>query len=94
MPATKFELKMGGATRAAFGKALVELGRENPNVVVCDADLSKSTNTAGFAKEFPERFFLLRYCRSEHGGHRRRPGVERQGGVCFQLLLLCVEQGL
>ncbi len=57
MPATKFELKMGGATRAAFGKALVELGRENPNVVVCDADLSKSTNTAGFAKEFPERFF-------------------------------------
>ena len=35
---------------------LVELGRENPNVVVCDADLSKSTNTAGFAKEFPDRF--------------------------------------
>ena len=58
MPATaKFELKMGAATRAAFGKALVELGRENPNVVVCDADLSKSTNTAGFAKEFPDRFF-------------------------------------
>ena len=56
MPATKFELKMGAATRAAFGKALVELGRENPNVVVCDADLSKSTNTAGFAKEFPDRF--------------------------------------
>jgi len=57
MTQTKFELKMGGATRAAFGKALVELGRENSNVVVCDADLSKSTNTAGFAKEFPERFF-------------------------------------
>ena len=57
MTQTKFELKMGGATRAAFGKALVELGRENPNVVVCDADLSKSTNTAGFAKEFPDRFF-------------------------------------
>ena len=54
---TKFELKMGAATRAAFGKALVELGRENQNVVVCDADLSKSTNTAGFAKEFPDRFF-------------------------------------
>lgn len=54
---TKFELKLGQATRAAFGKALVELGRENPDVVVCDADLSKSTNTAGFAKEFPDRFF-------------------------------------
>jgi transketolase len=51
-----FELKLGPATREAFGKALVELGRENQNVVVLDADLSKSTYTAGFAKEFPARF--------------------------------------
>lgn len=54
---TKFELKLGAATREAFGKALVELGRSTPSVVVLDADLSKSTYTAGFAKEFPERFF-------------------------------------
>ena len=54
---TKFELKPGAATREAFGKALVELGRSNPAVVVLDADLSKSTYTAGFAKEFPNRFF-------------------------------------
>ena len=54
--ATKYELKMGSATREAFGKALVELGKKNPNVVALDADLSKSTMTAGFAKEFPERF--------------------------------------
>lgn len=47
------------ATRDAYGKALVELGRSNPNVVVLDADLSKSTKTAGFAKEFPERFFQM-----------------------------------
>ena len=40
---TKFELKPGPATREAFGKALVELGRENRDIVVCDADLSKST---------------------------------------------------
>ena len=53
----KFELKMGGATRDAYGKALAELGRKNPNIVVLDADLSKSTKTAIFAKEFPERFF-------------------------------------
>src|SRR6266850_5731737 len=53
---TKYELKLGPATREAFGKALVELGRQNPNVVALDADLSKSTYTAGFAKEFPERF--------------------------------------
>ena len=53
---TKYELKLGLATREAFGKALVELGRSNPSVVVLDADLSKSTYTAGFAKEFPDRF--------------------------------------
>src|SRR6201988_4745318 len=53
----KYELKLGPATREAFGKALVELGRENKDVVVCDADLSKSTYTAGFGKEFPDRFF-------------------------------------
>jgi len=58
MPAkTKFELKPGLATREAFGKALAELGRVNPNVVVLDADLSKSTYTAEFGKAFPERFF-------------------------------------
>ncbi len=53
---TRFELKMGMATREAFGRALVELGRENPNVMAVDADLSKSTFTHLFAKEFPERF--------------------------------------
>src|SRR5271165_2883479 len=54
---TKFELKMGVATREAFGKALVELGKINRDIVVCDADLSKSTYTNFFAKEFPDRFF-------------------------------------
>ena len=58
MPAkTKFELKPGAATREAFGRALVELGRENKDIVVCDADLSKSTMTVYFQKEFPDRFF-------------------------------------
>src|SRR6185437_9272402 len=57
MPAkTKFEIKLGPATREAFGRALVELGRENKDIVVCDADLSKSTMTTYFAKEFPDRF--------------------------------------
>jgi len=53
---TKYELKLGAATREAFGRALAELGRENKDVVVCDADLSKSTMTSYFAKEFPDRF--------------------------------------
>ncbi|MFH1424863.1 MAG: transketolase family protein [archaeon] len=45
--------------RKAYGEALVELGKENENVVVLDADLSCSTQTKIFAKEFPERFFNL-----------------------------------
>lgn len=43
------------ATREAYGKALAKLGEENKNVVVLDADLSKSTKTADFKKVFPER---------------------------------------
>src|SRR5713226_930413 len=45
------------ATRVAFGEALARLGAENPDIVVLDADLSKSTMTEFFAKKFPERFF-------------------------------------
>lgn len=47
------------ATREAYGKALVELGRQDERIVVLDADLSKSTMTAFFASEFPERFFNM-----------------------------------
>jgi len=43
--------------REAYGKALVELGKENPDIVVLDADLSRSTMTHYFANQFPERFF-------------------------------------
>lgn len=45
------------SVRSAYGKALAELGRENKDIVVLDADLSCSTQTKIFAKEFPERFF-------------------------------------
>ncbi len=45
------------ATRKSYGEALLELGRENENVVVLDADLSNATKTSLFAKEFPKRFF-------------------------------------
>ena len=45
------------ATRQSYGEALLELGKENENVVVFDADLSTATKTSLFAKEFPDRFF-------------------------------------
>ncbi|MBI2546188.1 transketolase family protein [Candidatus Woesearchaeota archaeon] len=47
------------ATREAYGKVLVEIGRKNPNVVALDADLSDSTKSEMFQKEFPERFFNM-----------------------------------
>ena len=43
--------------REAYGKTLVELGRENPDIVALDADLCRSTMTQFFALKFPERFF-------------------------------------
>jgi transketolase len=47
------------ATREAFGEALLALGKAHPEIVVLDADLSKSTKTELFAKELPERFFEM-----------------------------------
>lgn len=45
------------ASRVAYGEELVAQGRINEKIVVCDADLSQSTMTCKFAKEFPDRFF-------------------------------------
>lgn len=45
------------ATRESYGHTLAELGAENPDIVVLDADLSGSTRTEYFAKEFPDRFY-------------------------------------
>ena len=50
-------LDLGKSTRDAYGEALRELGRSHSDVVVLDADLSKSTRSAYFGEEFPDRFF-------------------------------------
>lgn len=47
------------ATRQAYGATLLALGGENKDIVVLDADLSKSTMTAQFAGKYPERFFNM-----------------------------------
>jgi len=49
--------KLGKATRDAYGQALVEIGKTNQDVVVLDADLSKSTKTCLFGEAYPDRFF-------------------------------------
>jgi len=45
--------------REVYGKILVELGKENKNIVVCEADLSKSTMSCYFQDAFPERYFEM-----------------------------------
>lgn len=69
------------ATREAYGKTLVELGKENPNVVVLDADLSGSTQTKHFAKEFPQRFFNMGIAECNMIG--TAAGLARYGKIPF-----------
>src|SRR5207244_13196983 len=45
--------------RAYFGKALIDLGRRNPNVVVVGTDTTESIKTIDFGKSFPNRFFQV-----------------------------------
>ena len=47
------------ATRDGYGEALLELGAEEPRLVVLDADLFHSTRTDRFAEAFPDRFFEM-----------------------------------
>ncbi len=52
-------MQLGKATREAYGEALAALGAEMPELVVLDADLSKSTMSKKFADKFPARFFNM-----------------------------------
>jgi len=47
------------ATREAYGRAIAELGKHDPNLIVLDADLSKATMSTFFAQAHPERFFNM-----------------------------------
>ncbi len=69
------------ATRDAYGEALVSIGRENPDVVVLDCDLSSSTKTGMFAKEFPDRFFNVGIAESNMMGIAA--GLARSGKTVF-----------
>ena len=75
------------ATRDGFGEALVELGEKNPNVVVLTADLSESTRTEEFAKQFPERFFEVGV--AEQNMVAIAAGLGSQRKNCFCHFLRC-----
>ncbi|RCK77672.1 MAG: Transketolase, C-terminal section [Ignavibacteriae bacterium] len=55
----KYKLKEMKATRLGFGEALVEIGHQNPNLVVIGADVTGSVRTDLFKNAFPERFFSV-----------------------------------
>lgn len=67
--------------RSAYGKALTELGKVNQDVVVLDADLACSTQTAMFGKEFPERFFDMGI--AEQDMMATAAGLASQGKIPF-----------
>lgn len=69
------------STRDVYGKTLVELGRKNPQIVVLDADLSVSTRTCLFAKEFPARFFNAGVAEQDLMG--MAAGLAAEGKIVF-----------
>src|SRR5205814_795859 len=54
-----FESKDSAPIRDGFGKALLELGETNPNVVVLCADLAESTRVLPFKEKYPNRYIEL-----------------------------------
>jgi len=75
------------ASRAAFGEALIELGAKDERIVTLDADLSKSTMTAGFAKKYPGRAFNLGIAESNLVGIAA--GLALAGRIPFACSFAC-----
>ncbi len=78
---------MPKATRESFGEALSELAPKNPQLVVLDADLSKSTMTQDFAKKFPDRHFDFGI--AEHNMIGAAAGMALCGKVPFAASFSC-----
>jgi transketolase len=69
------------ATRDAYGKIIAELGKENKDIVVLDADLAVSTKTSIFAKAFPDRFFDMGIAEQDMIG--TAAGLAAAGKIAF-----------
>jgi transketolase len=79
------------ASRAAFGEALLELGARDERIVTIDADLSKSTMTANFAKKFPHRAFNVGIAESNMIGIGA--GLALTGRIPFACSFACFVVG-
>lgn len=84
-------MKLGKATRDAFGEALKELGAENPNIVVVDGDVANSTRTEYFAAAFPERFFSVGIAESNLVGVAS--GLAASGKIAVAASFACFIMG-
>src|SRR3989304_2184509 len=69
------------ATRSGYGAGLVELGEQDPNVVVLCSDLTQSTKSEDFAKKFPDRFFEVGV--AEQNTPASAPGLGISGKTAF-----------
>jgi len=79
------------ASRNSFGDRVAELGETHPEIVVLDADLSKSTQTQHFAKKYPERFFNMGIAESNMIG--TAAGLAMAGYVPFAASFACFLTG-
>lgn len=79
------------ASRQSFGLALAELGATHPEIVVMDADLSKSTMSCHFAEKFPERFFEFGIAEANMIG--AAAGMALSGKVPFICSFACFVTG-
>ena len=78
------------ATRESYGNALIEIGKENPNLVVLDADLAAATKTGMFKKVFPERHIDCGIAESNMAGVAA--GLSLTGKIPFMTPLPCLQQ--
>lgn len=78
---TNYKLGEMIATRKAYGNALVKLVKQNPNVLVLDAEVSNSTMAESVKKEFPERFFEMFIAEQNMAGVAL--GLSRRGKIPF-----------
>jgi transketolase len=87
----RYELKLGKATRDAFGEALREIAKTDVRIVVVDGDVSNSTRTEWFGQDHPDRFFNLGIAESNMVGVAA--GLAASGAVpvvaSFACFLLC-----
>jgi transketolase len=91
MGETQSTEKKPKATREAYGETLLELGKMRPEIVALDADLSGSTKTGKFAKEFPDRFFNMGIAEQDMVG--TAAGLALSGKIPFASTFAVFETG-